>query len=189
MTFSADAYLRREDRHGILETQTAAWAWSAAGEGAFIGGVHRMAAALDGQIELVAGCFSRDPENTRQTGRNCISIRRAAMTTTNKWPRRGGVAGGPADRFRQHRHAQSLRTFAIAKTFLDAGFHVVCDKPMTFNLDEAEQLVQLVEQSRLVFGLTHNYTGHPLVRHARHLFQPGRWARSARSSSSTCRTF
>ena len=63
--------------------------------------------------------------------------------------------------------------FAIAKIFLEAGFHVVCDKPMTYSLDEAEALVELVEASRLVFGLTHNYTGHPLVRHARQLFQSG----------------
>ena len=59
------------------------------GEGAFIGGVHRMAAALDQQIEMVAGCFSRDPENTRQTGRgSSISIRVAAIAPTKKWPRR-----------------------------------------------------------------------------------------------------
>ena len=63
--------------------------------------------------------------------------------------------------------------FAIAKTFLDAGIHVVCDKPMTYTLAEAEDLVKLVEKSGLVFALTHNYTGHPLVRHARHLFASG----------------
>jgi len=59
--------------------------------------------------------------------------------------------------------------FAIARAFLEAGFHVVCDKPMTCSLQEAEQLVKLVEKTRLVFALTHNYTGHPLVRHAREL--------------------
>ncbi|MGD2049861.1 MAG: Gfo/Idh/MocA family oxidoreductase, partial [Chloroflexota bacterium] len=63
--------------------------------------------------------------------------------------------------------------FDIAKTFLDAGFHVVCDKPMTYSLDQAEDLVRLVEGSGLVFALTHNYTGHPLVRHARELFRSG----------------
>ena len=60
---------------------------------------------------------------------------------------------------------------AIAKTFLEAGFHVVCDKPMTYNLSEAKDLVNLVEESGLVFALTHNYTGHPLIKHARSLFQ------------------
>jgi predicted dehydrogenase len=63
--------------------------------------------------------------------------------------------------------------FAIAKTFLDAGFHVVCDKPMTYSLDEAEELVKLVADSGRVFALTHNYTGHPVIRHARHLFRSG----------------
>jgi predicted dehydrogenase len=63
--------------------------------------------------------------------------------------------------------------FAIAKTFLEAGIHVVCDKPMTYTLQEAEELVKLVEKTGLVFALTHNYTGHPLVRHARQLFASG----------------
>ncbi|NQU74693.1 MAG: Gfo/Idh/MocA family oxidoreductase, partial [Planctomycetes bacterium] len=63
--------------------------------------------------------------------------------------------------------------FAIANTFLQAGFHVVCDKPMTYSLEEAQQLVKIVEKSKLVFALTHNYTGHPLVRHARQLFRSG----------------
>ena len=63
--------------------------------------------------------------------------------------------------------------FRIAKTFLESGFHVVCDKPMTYSLEEAQRLAALVEQTGLVFALTHNYTGHPLVRHARHLFRSG----------------
>jgi predicted dehydrogenase len=61
--------------------------------------------------------------------------------------------------------------FPIARTFLEAGFHVVCDKPMTYSAQEAAELVRIVEKSGRVFALTHNYTGHPLVRHARHLFQ------------------
>ncbi|MGB9438292.1 MAG: Gfo/Idh/MocA family oxidoreductase, partial [Desulfobacterales bacterium] len=63
--------------------------------------------------------------------------------------------------------------FAIAKAFLEVGIHVVCDKPMTYTLDEAEKLVRLVEETGRVFALTHNYTGHPLVRHARQLFASG----------------
>src|SRR5437660_1292795 len=61
--------------------------------------------------------------------------------------------------------------FPIARTFLEAGFHVVCDKPMTYSVEEAAELVRLVERSGRVFALTHNYTGHPLVRHARNLFR------------------
>ena len=63
--------------------------------------------------------------------------------------------------------------FPVAKACLEAGFHVVCDKPMTYTLEEAQQLVQLVQKTGLVFCLPHNYTAHPIVRHARHLFRSG----------------
>ncbi len=143
------------------------------GEGAFIGGVHRMAAALGQQIELVAGCFSRDPENTRRTGQSLYLDPGRCYASYEEMAAR--EAQLPADRridfvtivTPNHLH------FPIARTFLNAGFHVVCDKPMTFTVDEAERLVQLVEERKLVFALTHNYTGHPLIRHARHLFRSG----------------
>jgi len=143
------------------------------GQGAFIGGVHRMAAALDGQIELVAGCFSRDPENTRQTGAQLYLDPARCYDSCEQMA--AAEAKLPVE---QRIDFASIVTpnvshFAIAKTFLDAGFHVVCDKPMTYDLDEANRLCELVEQSGLVFALTHNYTGHPLVRHARSLFQSG----------------
>lgn len=143
------------------------------GQGAFIGGVHRIAATLDQQIEVVAGCFSRDPENTRITGGelylapnrcyNSYAEMAAAEATLPEDERIDFVSIV----------TPNISHFEIAKTFLDAGFHVVCDKPMTYSLDEAEALVQLVEDSGLVFALTHNYTGHPLVRHARALFVEG----------------
>jgi predicted dehydrogenase len=143
------------------------------GEGAFIGGVHRMAAALDQQIELVAGCFSRDPENTRRTGQALYLDSARCYASYEEMAAR--EAQLPADEridfvtivTPNHLH------FPIARTFLTAGFHVVCDKPMTFTVDEAARLVQFVEERKLVFALTHNYTGHPLVRHARHLFRTG----------------
>ena len=143
------------------------------GQGAFIGGVHRTAAALDGQIELVAGCFSRDAENTRQTGEELYLDQNRCYDSYEAMA--AAEAALPED---QRIDFVSVVTpnvshFAVAKTFLDAGFHVVCDKPMTYNLDEAEQLCQLVEQSDRVFALTHNYTGHPLIRHARSLFAGG----------------
>ena len=143
------------------------------GEGAFIGGVHRMAAALDQQIELVAGCFSRDPENTRRTGQALYLDPARCYASYEEMAAR--EAQLPAD---QRIDFVTIVTpnylhFPIARTFLTAGFHVVCDKPMTFNVDEAARLVQLVEERKLVFALTHNYTGHPLIRHARHLFQTG----------------
>ncbi len=143
------------------------------GQGAFIGGVHRIAAALDGKIELVAGCFSRDYDNTRETGRQLYLDESRCYRTYEEMAK--NEAKLPDDR---RIDFVSIVTpnrshFPIARTFLEAGFHVVCDKPMTWSLDEAEQLVKLVEKSGHVFALTHNYTGHPLVRHARHLFQSG----------------
>ena len=141
------------------------------GQGAFIGAVHRIAAGLDGQVELVAGCFSRDPENTRETGREHYLHPSRCYDTYEEMA--AAEAKLPED---QRIDFVSIVTpnvshFSIARTFLETGFHVVCDKPMTYNLEEANQLCELVETSGLVFALTHNYTGHPLVRHARQLFR------------------
>jgi predicted dehydrogenase len=143
------------------------------GEGAFIGGVHRMAAALDLQIDLVAGCFSRDHENTKRTGRQ-LYLEPDRCYATYEQMARAEAALPPEGRIDfvsivtpNHLH------FDIARTFLDSGFHVVSDKPMTYSYDEAQQLVEIVEKSGLVYGLTHNYTGHPMICHARHLFQSG----------------
>jgi len=143
------------------------------GEGAFIGAVHRLVAAMDGQIEMVAGCFSRDPENTNRTGAALYLDPARCYATYQEMA--AAEAALPADEridFVSVVTPNNLH-FDISRTFLDAGFHVVCDKPMTYSFDEAKELVQLVEQSGRVFGLTHNYTGHPMVRHARHLFQSG----------------
>ncbi len=143
------------------------------GEGAFIGGVHRIVAALDQQVELVAGCFSRDPENTKRTGRQLYLDPARCYPSYEVMAAREKAL--PAD---QRIDFVSIVTpnnlhFPIAKTFLEAGFHVVCDKPMTYSVDEAVELVRIVEQAGRVFALTHNYTGHPLIRHARHLFRSG----------------
>ena len=143
------------------------------GEDAFIGGVHRMVAALGQQIELVAGCFSRDLENTRRTGESLYIDPNRCYATYEEMAAR--EASLPEDKRIDFVTivTPNVLHFPIARTFLGARFHVVCDKPMTYSLEEARQLVKLVEQSGLVFALTHNYTGHPLVRHARHLFRSG----------------
>lgn len=143
------------------------------GEGAFIGAVHRLVATLDQQVEFVAGCFSRDSENTKRTGAALYLDPSRCYANFEEMAAREEAL--PADKridFVSIVTPNNLH-FAVAETFLKAGFHVVCDKPMTFTVDEAQRLVKLVETSGLVFGLTHNYTGHPLVRHARHLFQSG----------------
>ena len=143
------------------------------GQGAFIGWVHRIAAALDQQVDFVAGCFSRDFENTKLTGNQLYLDPSRCYRTYEE------MAESEARRSEGQRiDFVSIVTpnsshFPIAKTFLEAGFHVVCDKPMTYTLDEARKLVTLVEKKELVFALTHNYTGHPMVRHARELFASG----------------
>ncbi len=143
------------------------------GQDAFIGGVHRMVAALDGQIELVAGCFSQDPENTRITGKQRYLDPARCYDTYQQMA--AAEAALPEDKRIDFVSivTPNVSHFDIAKTFLDAGFHVACDKPMTYTLDESHELVKRVEESGLVFALTHNYTGHPLIKHARHLFQSG----------------
>jgi predicted dehydrogenase len=143
------------------------------GEGSFIGAVHRTAAALDLQIELVAGCFSRDAANTRRTGEQLYLDPSRCYETPAAMA--AAEARLPPDRRIDFVSivTPNVSHYEIATTFLNAGFHVVCDKPMTFTLDEARRLAQRVEETGLVFALTHNYTGHPLVRHARQLFRTG----------------
>ena len=143
------------------------------GQGAFIGGVHRMAAALDGQIELVAGVFSRDWNNTQKTARDLY------LDSSRVYRSADEMAAAEAKRPASDRlDFVSIVTpndahFGPAKAFLEAGFHVVCDKPLTKTIEEAEALVAIVERTGCVFALTHNYTGYPLVRHARELFRSG----------------
>lgn len=143
------------------------------GEGAFIGAVHRIAATLDQQVELVAGCFSRDPENTRRTGRALyLDPARCYPSYQDMAEKEKALASEQRIDFVSIVTPNHLH-FPVARTFLEAGFHVVCDKPMTYRVEEAEDLARLVERTGRVFALTHNYTGHPLVRHARHLFRSG----------------
>ena len=143
------------------------------GQGAFIGAVHRVAAALDGQVELVAGVFSRDWDNTRATGEQLyLDPARVYRSVDDMAAAEAKLSGDVRIDFvsivtPNHAH------FLPAKTFLEAGFHVVCDKPLALTLQEAEELARIVEQRQRVFALTHNYTGYPLIRHARQLFTSG----------------
>jgi predicted dehydrogenase len=143
------------------------------GQGAFIGAVHRIAATLDQQAELVAGCFSRDAENTRITGQKLyLDPARCYRTYTEMAEKEAKLPPEKRIDFVSI-VTPNVSHFAIARTFLQAGIHVVCDKPMTYTLDEAKDPTKLVEKTGLVFALTHNYTGHPLIRHARELFRSG----------------
>ncbi len=143
------------------------------GIGAFIGNVHRMAARLDGEIELVCGAFSSDPEKSKRSGAELglppdrVYGSYAEMIEKEKQL--------PED---QRMHFVSIVTpnhvhFGPAKMALENGFHVVCDKPLAFDLEEARTLERLVRQTGLLFALTHNYTGYPMVKQARAMIRNG----------------
>lgn len=143
------------------------------GQGAFIGAVHRIAATMDQQVEVVAGCFSRHEANTRKTGRQLYLDPSRCYGTCREMA--GAEAKLPPERRIDFVTVvtPNVSHYDICRSFLKAGFHVVCDKPMTYRLAEAKRLATLVEKTKLVFALTHNYTGYPMIKHARKLFRDG----------------
>jgi predicted dehydrogenase len=147
------------------------------GQHAFIGAVHRMAANLDGQIELVAGAFSSDAKNSQITGGQLFLKPRRVYGSYEAmaWAE---AALPPEERIDFVAIATPNFLHApVAMTFLKAGFHVVCDKPMTLNLKEAKALRDTVRKTGKVFALTHNYTGYPMVKEARELVRSGKLGR------------
>jgi predicted dehydrogenase len=139
------------------------------GAGSFIGKVHRIAAELDGQALLVAGALSSDPQRAKASAdawfldRSYASYQAMAEAEANRPDGIDFVIVATPN----HLH------FPVVKTFLEKNIPVVCDKPMTFNLAEAQALVKLVEERQVVFALTHNYTGYPTVRQAREMVRQG----------------
>jgi predicted dehydrogenase len=144
------------------------------GRGAFIGAVHRIAANIDGQIELVCGAFSSDPEKSRLSGQDfflpanrCYGSYEEMIKAEAKLPeseRMDFISIVTPN----HMH------FPPAKMALESGFHVLSDKPATFSLAEAKKLEAIVKKTGLLYGLTHNYTGYPLVKEARVLIADGK---------------
>jgi predicted dehydrogenase len=143
------------------------------GPGAFIGAVHRMAAALDGEIELVCGAFSSDPEKSKIAGEQ---LNLPALRVYKSYQDMINIEKAlPND---ERMDFVSIVTpnhlhFEPAKLALENGFHVVLDKPMTFNLEEAKKLKGVVESSGKLFCLTHTYTGYPMVKQARQMIKEG----------------
>ena len=141
------------------------------GRDAFIGGVHRMAARIDDQFELVAGCFSSTPEKSLASGAD-LGL-----------PQGRVYAGFAEMAAREARRKDGIQAVAIvtpnhmhapvAMQFLRRGIHVICDKPLTSTLAEAKKLAKAAEASGAVFVLTHNYTGYPMVRQAREMVANG----------------
>ncbi|BDS08639.1 oxidoreductase [Oceaniferula spumae] len=143
------------------------------GRGAFIGAVHRIAAAIDQQIELVCGAFSSDPQRSKDSGADLfLPADRCYGTYEEMIEKESALPENERMQFvaivtPNHVH------FPAAKAALEAGFHVLCDKPATLDLAEAKQLKPIIEKSGKLFGLTHTYTGYPMVKQARHLVAEG----------------
>jgi predicted dehydrogenase len=141
------------------------------GPGAFIGGVHLIASRLDGHYELVAGAMASDPARAR------AGAATAGITPERAYGNFEEMVAGEKTR------SDSIDAVAIvtpnfahhaaAKAFLKAGFHVICDKPVTTSLATALDLAETVKSTRMIFGLTHNYTGYPMVRQAREMVAAG----------------
>src|SRR5436190_17232031 len=144
------------------------------GRGAFIGGVHRIAAAMDQQMDLVCGAFSSDPEKSKASGGDFFLPPNRCYGTFEEMIRaEKALPEGERMDFisivtPNHVH------FPPAKMALENGFHVLSDKPATFDLAEAKKLAAIVEKTGLLYGLTHNYTGYPLVKEAREMVQTGK---------------
>jgi predicted dehydrogenase len=147
------------------------------GPGAFIGGVHRIAAGMDGEIELVCGAFSSDPEKSKQAGE-----------TLNLSPQR--IYGSYKEMIRtesslpanERMDIVSIVTpnhvhFEPTKLALENGFHVILDKPLAFDLKEAKILQEIAKKSQLLFCLTHTYTGYPMVKEARQQVLSGKFGK------------
>ena len=141
------------------------------GQGAFIGAVHRIAARMDGEFELVAGALSSDPARAK------ASAAELGLDPERSYGSFAEMAKAEAKR-PDGIEAVAIVTpnnvhFPAAKAFLEAGIHVICDKPLTSNLADAKKLAALVEKTGKVFVLTHNYTAYPMVRQAREMVAKG----------------
>src|SRR5262245_44232772 len=158
---ATNAPLNRKLRMGLI----------GGGQGAFIGRVHATAAVMDNRAAIVAGALSSDPAKAKASAPDYdIPADRAYGSYKDMLAaesKRSDKIDFVSIATPNHPH------FEIAKAFAEAGFNVMCDKPMTFDLKQAEQLAEVVKKSGVVFGVTHNYTGNPLVRQARAMVQGG----------------
>lgn len=141
------------------------------GEGAFIGGVHRLAARLDDEYELVAAAPSSDPARALRSGLDLRLAPERIYTDFREMARAEAAREDGIDVVAivvpNHLH------FAVAQAFLEAGLHVICDKPLTTNRADGERLFALAQANNCLFALTHNYSGYPLVRAAREMVASG----------------
>jgi predicted dehydrogenase len=141
------------------------------GRGAFIGGVHRIAARLDDRYELVSGVFSSDPQRSRESGADLLLDARRCYASVDEMiqAERARTDGIDVVAIVTPNHLHHV----AAKKFLEGGFHVICDKPMTTSVADADDLVRTVERTKRVFAVTYNYSGYPLIRQAREMVAAG----------------
>jgi predicted dehydrogenase len=144
------------------------------GKDAFIGAVHRMAAIMDGHIELVCGAFSSDFLKSKETGQELFLQENRVYKSFEEMINAESILP-ENDRMDfvsivtpNHLH------FEPTRLALQKGFHVICDKPLCFSMEEATELEKIVKASGKIFGLTHNYTGYPMVKEARELIKSGK---------------
>ncbi|MCH7372153.1 MULTISPECIES: Gfo/Idh/MocA family protein [Aeromonas] len=141
------------------------------GQGAFIGAVHRLAARMDDHYELLAAALSADPANARSSA---LALGLDPARAYEDYAKMAQAEAARPDGIEvvaittpNHLHAP------VARAFLEAGIHVICDKPLALTLAEGEELARLARQQRRLFALTHTYSGYPMVRHARELVAAG----------------
>ena len=141
------------------------------GKDAFIGGVHRIALRLDGHYELVAGSFSSNFANSKETGEKIGIAQDRIYKTYQEMAEKEASRSDGIDVVSivtpNHLHVP------VAKIFADVGINIICDKPLALTSEEAIELKNIIENRKLIFALTHNYTGYPMIRHARSLIQKG----------------
>jgi len=141
------------------------------GPGAFIGDVHRKAIGLDSLAEIVAGCFSRSLDKTRETGRSL------GIAEDRLYPTYDEMAKKEAERADRIDFVvivtPNAQHYAAAKAFLSRGIPVVCDKPLTFEVAEAQELAALAKKNQVLFAVTYTYTGYPAVKQAREMIKQG----------------
>ena len=143
------------------------------GRDAFIGAVHRNAALMDGKVEFVAGALSSDPDKAKASAQDLyVTSERAYGSWQKMVDQESKLPEGERIDFVSI-VTPNVMHFPIAKGFAEAGINVVCDKPMTYTLQEAKDLVEIIKNSGVVFALTHNYTGYPMVKQARHMVGSG----------------
>jgi len=160
---SEEAFFPRKLRMGMV----------GGGRDAFIGGVHRRAAMLEGNVELVSGAFSSTPEKSKVSGRDLLLPEERVYGSYEEM-----IAKESALSEDERIDFVSVVTpnhmhYPVAKAFVDAGFHVACDKPMVHTIEQAMNLVSAVKDKGVIFAVTYNYTGYPMVKQARCMVQDG----------------